>query len=101
MARPKGSSRHIQIQDWDVDEANIEEMAAHGLTVEVLDDVLGNQPRFRRNKKGRSATYQMVGPDSGGRMWVACILETGPGIWRPITGWVAAGHEIQWWRRSK
>jgi hypothetical protein len=101
MARRRRSARHIRIDDWELDDANIEEMVAHGLTVEVLDQMLDNQPRFRSNKKGRAATHQIIGADNGGQVWVACILETGPGIWRPITGWVAAEHEIEWWRKSK
>src|SRR5574337_1183719 len=79
-------ARRIHIQDWDLDEANTEKLAAHGVTVEILDQVAGNRPRFRRNRKRRAATHQMIGPDDGGGMWVVCILETGPSIWRPVTG---------------
>lgn len=96
----KRSVRRIYIQDWDLDDANIEELAAHGVTVEILDQVVDNKPRFRRNKKRRAATHQMIGPDHSGRMWVICILETGPSMWRPVTGWEASDHEIEWWRRS-
>jgi hypothetical protein len=91
----------IRIEGWDFDDANIEELAAHGLTPELVDQVLENGGRFRRNKKRRAASHQMIGSDGGGRFWVVCIVETGPCIWRPITGWSAADHEIEWWRRSK
>lgn len=102
MARErKRPARTIRIQDWDLDDANVEELARHGASVETLDEVLGNRPRFRRNKKRRAATHQMIGPDSGGQFWVVCIVETGPGLWRPITGWIAGQHEIEWWRRSR
>ena len=96
--RPRGGMR---IRDWEMDETNTEELAAHGVTIEIGDAVAQNHPRFRRNKKRRRATRQMIGPDGGGRIWVICLLETGPAIWRPITGWVAREHEIDWWRRSQ
>jgi hypothetical protein len=99
--RRRRPARTIRIQDWEFDEGNLEELAAHGLTVEILDVVLESRPRFRRNKKDRAVTHQMIGPDSGGRFWVVCVVETGPQIWKPITGWSADGHEIEWWRRSQ
>ncbi len=99
--KPKKAARTIQIRDWEFDEANVEELASHGVTVDVVDEVAENRPRFRRNKKGRAATHQMIGRDNGGRFWVVCVLETGPGIWRPITGWAAGDHEIDWWRKSQ
>jgi hypothetical protein len=94
-------ARTIRIRDWDFDDANVAELAAHGVTVEIVDDVVQNRPRFRRNKKRRRATHQMIGPDGGGRFWVICLLETGPATWRPITGWAAGEHEIGWWRTSQ
>jgi hypothetical protein len=94
MAQGPRKSRAIRIQDWDFDEANVEELAAHDVTIEIVDDIAENRPRFRRNKKRRSATHQMIGPDEGGKFWVICLLETGPSIWRPITGWEASEHEI-------
>jgi hypothetical protein len=98
---PRKPARTIRIRDWDFDEANVEELAAHAVTIEIVDDVVQNRPRFRRNKKRRRATHQMIGPDGGGRFWVICLLETGPSIWRPITGWAAGEHEIDWWRKSQ
>ena len=95
------ASRSIRIDDWDADDANLGELAAHGLTLEMVEQVATNEPRFRRNKKGRPATYQMIGPDDGGLMRVVCLLETGPAIWRPITGSNASDHEKEWWRNSK
>jgi uncharacterized DUF497 family protein len=99
--KPKRSSQRITVRDWDVDDGNVEELAAHGLTIETVDAIASNQPRFRRNKKRRAATHQMVGPDNGGAFFVVCLLETGPGIWRPITGWAANAQEIDWWRKSQ
>ena len=80
------SPRNIRITDWDLDEANIAELDAHGITIEILDQVSEEAPRFRPNKRHRAATQQMIGPDRGGRMWIVCILETQLSVWRPITG---------------
>lgn len=96
--RPAGS---VRIEAWDLDEANTQELAAHGVSIEILEGVAEETPRFRRNRKRRVATYQMIGPDRGGSMWVICILETEPFVWRPITGWKADEQEIEWWRRSQ
>ena len=97
----KKSARGIKINEWDVDESNASELAGHGLSVETVDDIASARPRFRRNKKGRAATHQMIGPDAGGAFWVVCIVEQTPERWRPITGWPAGPHEIEWWRRSQ
>ena len=102
MARKRRRvARTIRIEGWDLDEANIEELAAHGVSIEILDQVAEETPRFRRNKRRRAATHQMIGPDLGGRVWVVCILETRPFIWRPVTGWPADGPEIEWWKGSR
>ncbi len=94
-------SRKIHIDDWDIDDANLEELAAHGISFEILDQVGEEGPRFRLNKKHRAATHQMIGPDHGGRFWVICIVEVKQYTWRPVTGWAARNHEIEWHRRSQ
>jgi hypothetical protein len=95
------TARTIRIEGWDLDEANVEELSAHGISVEILEQVATEAPRFRWNKKRRAATHQMIGPDRGGGFWVICMLESRLFIWRPITGWPAGEPEIEWWRRSK
>ncbi len=79
-----------------------QQLAAHGITVAVVDQVSNEKPRFRRNKKGRAASHQMIGPDRGGAIWVICILEMPlrAGLWRAVTGWRARGSEQEWYRRS-
>jgi hypothetical protein len=99
--KPRKPSRRIRVRDWDIDDSNLDELAGHGLTLGIVDAIVGNRPRFRRNKKGRAATHQMIGPDDSGTFYVVCVVETGPGIWRPITGWAASAHEVDWWRKSQ
>ena len=91
------------IRGWEWDDANLEELAEHGLTPRVVRQVGDEAPSFRRNKKGRAATHQMIGPDHGGSMWMVCIVRL-PGsddIWRAITGHDANEVEIEWYRRSR
>lgn len=90
------------IDEWEWDDGNLEELRAHGLSRRLVLQVAGNASRFRRNKRGRAASHQMVGPDAGGTMWVICIAEAAaePGRWRAITGWRAEEPDIDWYRRA-
>jgi len=87
------------IQEWQWDDGNLEELAAHGLERRTVLEVWRTDPRFRPNKAGRAATDQMVGPDVGGRMWVVCILESerSTGVWRAVTGWDAEPKDVNWY----
>lgn len=86
------------IAEWEWDEDNLAELAAHGLARRTVLSVSTEAPRFRRNKRRRAATHQMIGPDSGGTMWVVCIVETAvQGRWRAITGWKARDAERTWY----
>jgi hypothetical protein len=96
--------RHsLQIDAWELDDRNLEEMAEHGMTRRIFFQVTKEAPRFRRNRRGHSATHQMVGPDNGGTIWVVPIEERkdDPGVWRPATGWQAEPEDVQWYRRSR
>jgi hypothetical protein len=77
-------------------------LAAHDVTEAIVEQVAEGKPRFRRNKKGRAASRQMVGPDRSGAVWVICILEVPlqAGLWRAVTGWRARDSDQEWYRRS-
>ncbi len=95
-------ARRLRIDEWELDDGNLAELAAHGITEVILFQVGEEAPRYRRNKKERSATHQMVGPDFGGTLWVICIVETHRRyVWRPITGWQAEKKDVEWYRRSR
>ena len=98
--RRRDASR-IEIQDGDLNDGNLAELAAHGITARTLDQLLDGPFRCRPNKRGRAATHQLLGPDHGGQIWVVCIYEVEPLLWRPVTGWDAKQHEIAWWRRQQ
>jgi hypothetical protein len=67
-----------------------------------VSQVFRERPKYRKNRKKRAASYQMIGPDQGGAMWTICISERKDqrGLWRVITGWSAEQHEKLWYRRS-
>ncbi len=102
MAKKKGRPPSgIRVHEWDMNDANSTELDAHGLDLEIIEQVYEEAPRFRRNKKGHAASHLMIGPDRGGRVWAIAIVEIFPFRWRPITGWVARDHEKGWYDRSR
>lgn len=88
----------VQIDDWRWEEADLEELANHGLSREIVLQVAHDRPKFRQNRRGRAASHQMIGPDYGGRMWTICLMEVSdrPGQWRAITGWAADPEDRDW-----
>ena len=92
----------LTIEEWEWDDGNLAELAAHGVSRLTVIRVSEEVPLFRRNKKRRAATLQMIGPDRGGTFWTVCIVEASewrPGRWRAVTGWRSEPHEIAWYRR--
>lgn len=86
------------IEEWEWDEENIAHLARHGLTPKVVREVSFVGPKFRDNVEGRTASMQMIGPDTNLGIWTICILETHkPGVWRAITGWPATEGEQEWY----
>jgi hypothetical protein len=89
------------VESLEVDDDNIAEMERHGLTVERLFQVWEDSPKYRRNKRRKKASYQMIGPDHGGTFWTIPIVETKRNTWRPVTGWQSEPEDIEWYRRSR
>lgn len=94
----------LVIEGWYWDEDNLGHLG-HGLTSDIVEQVSDGTPKFRSNGKKRSASYQMIGPDRGGRMWTVCIVEAEvpyePGLWMAITGWPSDAPEKDWYKRSR
>jgi hypothetical protein len=91
----------IRVESWQWDDGNREELARHGLSPRTVRNVAYERPRFRKNRRGRTATHQMIGPDQGGKMWTICIFEIlgQPGLWRAVTGWEADPADVDWYRK--
>lgn len=80
------------------DEGNEEHATAKGVSVDELQQVFENRPRWLPNKKGRTATYLMVGRTKGGRPIVAAVIydEIRRTV-RPITSRRCEDHEVKKW----
>ncbi|HEY7349671.1 MAG TPA: hypothetical protein VH599_15250 [Ktedonobacterales bacterium] len=91
----------MYIDEWEWDEANEEEIRRHGLNRRMVEQVWLEKPKFRRNKKYRAASHQMIGPDLSGAIWVIFIAQVpgGQGLWRVITGWRASKAQEEWYGR--
>lgn len=92
----------MRVAEWQWDDENVAHIARHGLRPRDVRQVAANAPKFRRNKKGRAATHQMIGPDDGGR-FVAVFVAPVPGRdgqWRVVTARVATAVERQWWEKA-
>lgn len=86
----------IEVWEFEWDEDNESHCARHGVTPSVAEEVKGGTPLFFRNKRKRTGTHMMIGPDVGGRFWTVVILETSvEGRWRPITGWPSDTPELR------
>lgn len=90
----------MRIAEWQWDDGNLAELAAHGLDRYTVLDVAQEAPKFRRNKRQRAASHQMVGPDRGGQFWTVCIVHVYDETWRAITGWRSEQRELDWYGRS-
>jgi uncharacterized DUF497 family protein len=90
-----------RVDELDFDDYNREELAQHGIDLLQVHAVLGRQPLFVRNKRGRAATYKVIGPDNSGTMLTIPIAPTAvPGQWRPVTGWASTRGEVTLWRKT-
>lgn len=92
------------IEEWEWDDDNIEHLARHGLTPELIqDEIWLEAPKYNANRAGRIASHIMVGPDRSGRLWTVCIVqsEEDPATWRAITGWPSKPQEENWYWRAR
>jgi hypothetical protein len=94
----------LYIEAWEWDDGNIEHLATHGITPELIEDEIWlKAPKFLANRRNRAASHPMVGPDRSGELWTICIVqvEDDPAIWRAITGWRSRPREQEWYWRSR
>src|SRR5258706_1759692 len=80
----------LSIEEWEWDDGNIEHLAARGISPELIEDEIWQEaPKFNTNRRNRSASHFMIGPDRSQRSWTICTLQVAeaPAIWRAITGW--------------
>lgn len=77
------------------DEGNETELAGHAIAATEAWEVLANEPTWAPNKKGRAATWLVVGRTDGGRaLTLAVVYDESRGLLRPITGWLCTPGEM-------
>lgn len=77
------------------DEENEDEISAHGLSINQVQQILGNFSVILRNRKQRRALYLMIGRDNGGSCISVPIEPTNEkGLWRPVTAWYSKSSEV-------
>jgi uncharacterized DUF497 family protein len=82
----------------DIDERNELHITNKGVSVNELEQVFENYPRWVPNKKGRTGTYLMVGRTNGGRAIIAAVIydEIRRAV-RPVTSRQCKDHEVKKW----
>jgi predicted RNA binding protein YcfA (HicA-like mRNA interferase family) len=70
------------------DDANEDEMHAHGIRPRQVIELLDNGPWIGPNKKRERASHMLIGRDNGGVCITVPIEPTrDPLIWRPVTAY--------------
>ncbi len=78
----------IDPDDIEWDDSNSEHATRHGVTVDEITQVLLNNPRVHRNRKGRSGDVIVLGATDGGRRIVVVVAwQMDRRVVRPITAW--------------
>jgi hypothetical protein len=93
---------HLRIEDLLFDDRSRDKLASHRVPIRAVRQVFFERPKYRKNRRRRAASHQMIGPDWGGVMWTMCIKETNyqPGLWRVVNGWPAGDEEKGWYERN-
>jgi len=89
----------VRISDFEWDEGNCLHLQfGHGIEPGEAEEIIANEPIFRRTKKGHYAAF---GPTFEGR-YLVIIFELKPrGLVRPITGWDMKQKEIRYYKKFK
>ncbi len=92
----------MYISEWEWTDEVVDHLARHGVRAADVLAVWRHEPKYRRNRKRRSATHQMIGPDASGVFLAIFIRDDAvyQGRWRVVTGRLATAQERDWWRRS-
>lgn len=83
------------------DDENEAKFAAHGLTVEDVQQVLDNRPRYYRNLPGRRASHVMLGPTFDGEMLVVPLELYEDALWRPVTAFPPTRDQVHRYRSRR
>jgi len=82
----------------EIDERNELHITKHGITAAELEQVFENYPVWAPNRRGRTATYLMVGRTFGGRPVIAAVFyDEMRRVVRPISVRECTQAEINKW----
>lgn len=90
------------VADFAMDDVNEDEIAKHGISRRQLFEVLNASHHVKKYRRGRRATYMVIGRDRQGQC-IAIPIEPTPdrAIWRPVTAWFCKPHEWGWLPRVR
>ena len=78
----------VVVNDFVIDDENVEKFWAHGLTPEQVLSILASPFKVKRNRKRRRASEKIIGRDAHGQCIAVPIERTAEaGTWRPVTAW--------------
>ena len=101
-ARQEDQTVKVDVWDLLLDDANVEKMHAHGVSVRHADEILAGDPRVLRNHTAHGAALMIVGTDASGRFWTMPIDPTTEhGVWRPRTAYPSRPSEVARYRRQR
>lgn len=82
------------------DEANIAEMARHGVAPWEVQQLVANRHLTAPNPRGEEGSILLIGATDGGRVLTVPLAPTDdPTIWRPATAFDASRHQRAVFRR--
>lgn|GEM_PF-1948574 len=84
------------IEDFVIDEENVEKFSNHGLTDAQVLQVLEPPYIVVKNRRNRRCLYLVVGRDYSGNCITIPVEKTPErGVWRPVTAWPCKYVELQ------
>lgn len=77
----------MRIVEIEIDDGNEAHLTRHGVSLAEVQQVFGNDPEVRRNRRDRAGTHVARGTTRGGRSVLIPFVDRGAGRIRPITAW--------------
>lgn len=97
MPSRRGRGPLPRILDFAFDDENEDKVAAHGLTIDQVAEVLDNRNVVKPNRRRRRAAWLVIGRDAAGQCIAVPVEPThDSNIWRPVTAWRCKSHEEAW-----
>ena len=77
-----------EASEFEWDDGNEHELAAHGVKPDEVEQVFDNHPTWVPNKRNRAGDWKMIGATNGGRQLTIIVSVVADNLrLRAITGW--------------